>query len=780
MSSSNHSPGSDASRRTAWPVHAASGLVALLYLVACLHGIANYWQWGHNGYNGAAFSQAARNSLRFHMAGQAQYHTDLRPPRPEAMYVHHPLALHFHLIAVYLLAGFHEWAGRLIPALYSVLTLVLIWFMVRRMEGPGTALVAITIFALTPINLIFANMINHEQGGIFWCLLTVDQYLRWIKSGRRRHLLGCIGAVTMAVQFDWPGYYIAFFIALHAMVTGIMRGPGLLRWRRETTFVLLFSLAVLANLVFFFLYIAILQGNLNQMKDAFFYRTAEVGGYYPAIWHRTRQLQGWIPMTLGAGWVVLLVGELARGRSRLVHMVPLLFLFAQVIHSVVFKQAGIIHAYWTYYASPAIAVGGAVLVVALARALREAAGRIVLASGWHPRRPWAQAALLAAVVAAAGVPLLAYQGRAAFKRMRWGFATGAAAYNPDYSDQFGEIMWAKQLARRYPRPTVRYLVDASVDWRIEFAYYIDSPITPTAYLGFGSAPGASRTRSVLLVDLKRSNAGVTLSKLFEKYKAAVWDRRFVAFEQRPPGPGPVEAYVSEGQPAPLWWRWLVNPNRPPIRWVPDPDPGAVASLFNTTITLSADLRKGGYGGGPMAWDCPAGHVMSGCSSTTIKTKLGGVLLSAVKPLCRKMTADLRTAGAKAGEVTGPWLGRWAETGETKSVCRQGDLPVGMKVYVSKGSWVAGLAMMCAGVLSHAEGEGGEIDVKLAPAYRSVLAGREAGPAYDLACPAGSVVWGFTGRGGDLVDAAGVTCVRLDAGFLEATNTVVGTTPWKMR
>ena len=23
------------------------------------------WQWGHNGYNGAAFSQAARNTLRF-------------------------------------------------------------------------------------------------------------------------------------------------------------------------------------------------------------------------------------------------------------------------------------------------------------------------------------------------------------------------------------------------------------------------------------------------------------------------------------------------------------------------------------------------------------------------------------------------------------------------------------------------------------------------------------------------------------------------------------------
>jgi hypothetical protein len=57
-----------------------------LFTAASFHGVANYWQWGHDGYNGAAFSQAARNSIRFDVparAGeQACKQVTLAPPSP--------------------------------------------------------------------------------------------------------------------------------------------------------------------------------------------------------------------------------------------------------------------------------------------------------------------------------------------------------------------------------------------------------------------------------------------------------------------------------------------------------------------------------------------------------------------------------------------------------------------------------------------------------------------------------------------------------------------------
>ncbi len=150
----------------------AVAAVFVVFFMVCFHRIANYWQWGHNGFNGAAFSQAARNSIRFGIVGQAQYHTGLTPPIQKSTYTHHPQLLHFHLIGICELFGSREWAGRLVPALYSFLSLIILFSMVRRFWGRIPALAAIVIYVLTPINLIFPNMINHEQGGIFWCLAS--------------------------------------------------------------------------------------------------------------------------------------------------------------------------------------------------------------------------------------------------------------------------------------------------------------------------------------------------------------------------------------------------------------------------------------------------------------------------------------------------------------------------------------------------------------------------------------------------------------------------------
>jgi len=271
---------------------AAVCLVLLFFLGACLHGVANYWQWGHNGYNGAAFSQAARNSLRFGIVGPAPYHTDLAPPPRDAIFTSHPLMLHFHLIALYGALGFEEWVGRLVPALYSFFTLVLLFFVVRRLYGAATALVAIVLYALIPLQLIYANMIDHEQGGIFWCLCLLYAHVRWYQTGRWPYLAGAAVAVTMAMQFDWPAYYVAFLIAVHAVVAGIVRRPGWLRWRPEYTYVAVFSVVVLLNFGAYFAWIASTRGSLDGMVASFRTRSVSPSGYFSTLGGRSLDLHG--------------------------------------------------------------------------------------------------------------------------------------------------------------------------------------------------------------------------------------------------------------------------------------------------------------------------------------------------------------------------------------------------------------------------------------------------------------------------------------------------------
>ncbi|MCA9565888.1 MAG: hypothetical protein KC561_20465, partial [Myxococcales bacterium] len=99
----------------------AVGLVTFVWFLGCFHGIANFWQWGHDGFNGAAFAHAARNSIRFGIAGQVQYYMGLEAPGVEMVYTHHPMMLHFHLMTLFRLFGYSEWVARLTPAVYSFL-----------------------------------------------------------------------------------------------------------------------------------------------------------------------------------------------------------------------------------------------------------------------------------------------------------------------------------------------------------------------------------------------------------------------------------------------------------------------------------------------------------------------------------------------------------------------------------------------------------------------------------------------------------------------------------
>jgi hypothetical protein len=262
--------------------------------------------------------------------------------------------------------------------------------------------------------------------------------------------------------------------------------------------------------------------------------------------------------------------------------------------------------------------------------------------------------------------------------------------------------------------------------RLEFTHTLDAP--------HNHQPGLHLPRtSVLLVDLNRlSNRKRSLEalrRLVEKHRTYVWDRRLVAVDGGSSAGG-IEAYVSRSTATSIFWRWLVNPDHPPIEWIPDPDPDAVAALFEERPDPHRSRQRGGRGGGGFSWICSPGQVIGRLEGQSDGTKTHP-MVSALQPTCFDKSENPVLA-----PLTGPWLGRVRPASSRTIECKPGETPLG--VYGHAGALVDGIGLLCSG-------------------GRSELIGTPGGSGFELRCPKGFVLAGLTGRATRHIHAVGIVC-----------------------
>lgn len=692
----------------------ATALVFVWFFLACCYGIAGPWQWGHNGFNGSAFCQAARNSLRFHIAAQALYHTGLEPPPPAALYTHHPQMLHWHLIALFKVLGAAPWVGRLIPAAYSFATLVLLQRAAARWWGPAHALLATAIYALTPLHLVFANMIDHEQGAIFWTLALLFTFVRWWEERRARHFALALVSVSFAGQFDWPPYYVAFYLALFVLAAGLRQAGPFHRWRPEWTFLVVFSLVVLANFGGFFAWIAWTRGSLADMGSAYLLRTAAKVGYAAVQWRRLLDLHGLVIMALTVAWIPLIVARLRAKAAAPRDLLPGCFFAAQILHSLLFRNAGAIHSYWTYWLGVASALGGADVLVSAHRRLADDARR------WH-------APAFVAIAAVLGL----LQARYAYARLAWGYAHGTAAYFEPTPDIRTEVRAMQALHVRYPREQTLFVFHGSMDVRAEVHWYHDSPMdgSPTVIPRVGLWGRAKHV--VLLVDLRRAGERADLEALVRLHPTLVFERRIVAIELTG-REATFGAFAAAPRPEGFWHRWFVDPAAPAVELVPD-DPVAVKASF-TWGEVAAIGQSGSAGGTLLAWDCPVGQHLG-----AIEASLDGAAIVRLRGRCRRVDGG-------PGEDT-PFFGGPA-AGTTAVACPAGQALVGFSARTA--TYLAGLAPRCASPSAVPREETSPGSVGVADGTPGEVS---------FSCPAGTVARGLRVRAGAMVDAFGIACAR---------------------
>jgi hypothetical protein len=350
--------------------------IACAFLVATGVRVVNFlepWVGSHNAWGGAFYSNVARNFVRY------GFQTKLAPvvstgvvdPSQFEVYYHHPVLSMLVTSVAFRVFGEHEWSARLAPLLFSLLTLALVFRMARRWFGNATALVALAIMAVLPVDAYYATHLDpYGSMAIFFTVLAVDAYERWHADGRSRHLVIGIAAVALGCMTSWFTYLVVPGIVVHWFLT---RRSGARRadWVRIAAF----PATTIAVFALFLLHRrAALTGTgpevYDQLGDRLLMRTVELPFSRLEIldtyfWH-IRDFYTLAFVGLMVAWVALFAFAAWRRRLSTGDACVAILLSFGALYALAFPGHLPSHDYFVRAYVPGVALGAAVVITRLA------------------------------------------------------------------------------------------------------------------------------------------------------------------------------------------------------------------------------------------------------------------------------------------------------------------------------------------------------------------------------------------------------------------------------
>jgi hypothetical protein len=301
-------------------------------------------------------SSSVRNYVRFGPAASrfaGVLNSGETAPESWIIYSHHPpLTLLLGAIPI-LLAGESEWTSRFVPAVFSVATTALLFFIARRRFGLRVAAVAGLIYAFCPMTLALGDMTEYLNAPLVFCgVATIGAYGRWLETKRRSWAYAAILFFVLGTLSDWPIFYLVPLLAAHAVLTHAARVPRVL------------IIALAASLLFAALAGWMLWSGGDVSLAAQFALRASTDGIDLRDWiarvvvYHQGMLHTWPVLVLSGIWLAHLARQRLMGRlpDLSAQTIPLLLVAWGAIHVVVGAQGTYWHAWWSMILTPAFAL----------------------------------------------------------------------------------------------------------------------------------------------------------------------------------------------------------------------------------------------------------------------------------------------------------------------------------------------------------------------------------------------------------------------------------------
>lgn len=332
--------------------------------------------------NGLAFTSAAINNLRYGLgpakglflmdteglnatqnlsipgvsASHEFYFLDHGATHP-FIYPNHPPLLGWVVTASLVIFGFHFWAVRLVPLVFSLATIILLYFLMIRVFNLAMARLTAFLMGTFPMMAYFGRNVCFEALVLFFTITLLTGYVYWCKTSQRRWLFLMAFSVVLGLITDWPMFFFAFILfGVHWLA------------EKRCSLPLFVSTIVPAIVTFGAIFAEIawaLNGNLAPIKEIFLIRSGGTGyGEAPiSIFTWFDQVVNWNAEGFGIWSQLLLPFAMLfvlfrfskQGMSLQIRLVIMTLLFG-VSNILAFREGAFEHAYWQQYLLPFYAI----------------------------------------------------------------------------------------------------------------------------------------------------------------------------------------------------------------------------------------------------------------------------------------------------------------------------------------------------------------------------------------------------------------------------------------
>jgi hypothetical protein len=187
-----------------------------------LDGFTERWPDDWRGSMGCLYDNIARNYLAFGFA--ATKGAPVMSITPDSLsdaeyYLHHPPLTGWYVALSVEIFHSAEWPPRIVPLALSVMSLLLIYIIGKKLWGWVAGIAAMAVMAFLP-GAVFYGWFVDPQGPVpvFFILWTVLAYLRFCEKRSWPRLAHVLAAFLLGALTDWPVYYLAALLPLHHLI----------------------------------------------------------------------------------------------------------------------------------------------------------------------------------------------------------------------------------------------------------------------------------------------------------------------------------------------------------------------------------------------------------------------------------------------------------------------------------------------------------------------------------------------------------------------------------